>query len=259
MKLLPLILLFLIQPALAQKKITAQTFQHSVRPVLNAILSDFYQMMAQFPEFPKELTGIVDEIDDLHGEKDLIREKCPRRLEKACLANIDKLRAKLSVIQAKSLALISHQGMSESLHMNPLGGMRATNQFVEELEELKATLDNASLILKAGASLKRPTLQIVKRVDELSTFVSLTVVEFIPFDYKEDFRHFYFNFIHPVQQHIARDKNYEFLNSNMNSLNFALNLLNQNLTKRSKKTPPGMAPYLAVIHNRWNSILRYHF
>ena len=257
MKFLPLFLLLLMNPAFAQRKINAQTFHSSARPVLNAILSDFYQMMEQFPEFPKELTGIVDEIDDLHGEKDFIREKCPRQLEKACLPNIDKLRAKLSAIQAKALTLISHQNMSESLHMNPLGGMRTTNQFIEELEELKATLDNASLILKAGASLKRPTFQIIKRVDELSTFVSLTVVEFIPFAYKEDFRHFYFNFIHPVQQHIARDKNYEFLNRNMNSLNFALNLLNQNLTKRSKKTPPGMAPYLSVIHSRWNSLLRY--
>lgn len=259
MKFLPLILLFLIQPVWGQRSFNSQGLQSTIRPILSAILSDFYQMMTQFPEFPKELITVVDEIDDLHGEKELIREKCPRRLEKACLANIDKLRAKLSLIQTKSLALISHQGMSESLHMNPIGGIRATNQFVEELEELKATLDNASLILKAGASLKRPTFQIVKRIDELSTYVSLTVVEFIPFEYKEDFRHFYFNFIHPVQQHVARDKNYEFLNKNMNSLNFALNLLNQNLTKRSKKTPLGMAPYLTVIHNRWNSLLRYYF
>jgi hypothetical protein len=36
-------------------------------------------------------------------------------------------------------------------------------------------------------------------------------------------------------------------------------LLNQSLTKRNKKTPEGMGPYLATIHNRWNSILRYYF
>jgi len=246
-------------PALAQKNMNSQAFQSSVRPVLNAILSDFYQMMTLFPDFPKELISVVDEIDDLHGEKDLIREKCPRRLDNTCLDNINKLREKLSVLQAKTLTLISHQSMSSSIHMNPLGGMRTTNQFMAELEELKATLDNAAFILKAGAPLKRPTDQIVKKVDELSTYVSLTVVEYIPYEYKEDFRHFYFDFIHPVQQHIARNKNYEFLNKNMNSLNYALNLLNQNLTKRSKKTPPGMAPYLSVIHNRWNSLLRYYF
>ena len=189
----------------------------------------------------------------------MIREKCPRNLEIACLENITNLRNRLVGVQAKTLALISRQKMSSSLHMNPLAGIRTTNEFMLELEDIKGSLDNAALILKAGASLKMPTYHVVKKIDELSTFVSLTVVEYIPFTYQEDFRNFYFNFIHPVQQQISKNQNYEFMNRNINTLNFALNLLNQNLTKRNKKTPEGMAPYLSVIHNRWNSILRFYF
>lgn len=259
MKLLLLFSLSFSMSAFAQRNLNSQSFQANVRPVLSGILSDFYQMITLFPDFPKELIGIVDEIDDLHGEKELIREKCPRNLDINCLPNIINLRNRLVGIQAKTLGLISRQKMSSSLHMNSLAGIRTTNEFMMELEEIKGVLDNASLIMKAGASQKKPTFHVIKQIDELSTYISLTVVEYIPYIYKADFRHFYFNFIHPIQQQISKHQNYEFLNRNLNSLNFALNLLNQNLTKRNKKTPEGMAPYLSVIHNRWNSLLRYYF
>jgi hypothetical protein len=98
----------------------------------------------------------------------------------------------------------------------------------------------------------------IKELDELTTIVSLAVMEYIPLNYKEDFRHFFFNFIHPIQQQISKKNNYEFLNRNIYSLNFSINLLNQTLTKK-KKTPEGMAPFLAVIHNRWNSIIRNYY
>ena len=259
MKIVLIFTLLLSTSAFAQKQLGPGPFQANVRPILSGILSDFYQMITLFPDFPKELVSIVDEIDDLHGEKELIREKCPRTLELACLSNITNLRNRLVTVQAKTLGLISRQKMSPSLHMNPLAGIRTTNEFMLELEEIKGYLDNAALIIKAEATQKKPTLFVVKQIDELSTFVSLTVVEYIPFLYKEDFRHFYFEFIHPVQQQLNKAQNYEYLNRNITSLNFAVNLLMQNLLKRNKKTPDGMGPYLAVIHNRWNQIQRYYY
>jgi len=71
---LPILLLISLS-ANAQKSISAQTFQTNVRPVLSGILSDFYQMIMLFPDFPKELVGIVDEIDELHGERSLVSER----------------------------------------------------------------------------------------------------------------------------------------------------------------------------------------
>ena len=258
MKFIFLILFALSLRANDQKALGPEAFQSSARPVLAGILNDFYQMITLFPDFPKELISIVDEIDDLHGAKENLREKCPRYLTNSCLESINALRVRLSSIQAKTLKLVANQKISSNLNMNPLGGMRTTNQFQLGLEEIKGELDNSSLIIKAGASDKKATYPIIKKIDELSTYISLTVVEYIPFLYQDEFRHFYFTFIHPVQQQISKHKNYEFLNKNINSLNFSLNLLNQSLTKRNKKTPEGMAPYLLMIHNRWNSLFRYY-
>lgn len=259
MKVLSLFLLFLSFSVHAQRNISPATYQANVRPILSGILGDFYQMVTLFPDFPKELIGVLDEVDELHAQKALIVEKCPRTLNLTCIDNINNLKQHLVEVQAKTLELIARQKMSYNLHMNPISGIRTSYDFQLELEELKGLLDNSSLILKAGANQKKPTHHIVKKVDELSTYISLTVVEYVPFLYREDFRHFYFNFVHPVQQQMSKPQGHEFLNRNVNSLNFALNLLNQNLTKRNKKTPEGMAPYLSTLHNRWNSILRYYF
>jgi hypothetical protein len=259
MKLLIVSLLFLSFESHAQKKLGPEQFQSSIRPVLSGILSDFYQMISLFPDFPRELITIIDELDGIESEKASLLEKCPKRLEKSCLENINRLRGKFLSIQAKSFKLIANQKMNSNLHMNPLGGIRSTNEFQFKLESIKGELDNASLIISAGANQKKETYQLIKKMDELSTYASLTVVEYVPFSYQADFRHFYFNFIHPLQLHISQYKNHEFLYRNIDSLNFAINLINQNLTKRNKKTPEGMAPFLALMHNRWNSILRYYY
>lgn len=259
MKVIVLLILFLSGAAQAQRRLTPQVFQSKVRPTLNAIVNDFYQMITLFPDFPKELVGVVEHLDDISIYKQDLIAGCPRLLDDKCLSAIDSLREKLSGLEAKTLQLSSSQKTSASPYINTLGGMRLISQFRVELQELKGMLDNSSFLIKAQLKEKRETFLIIKKLDELKTLLSLTVVEFIPYLYKEDFRKFLFAFVHPIEQHVAKNSNYEFLNQNVNSLNFALNLLNMNLTKRSKKTPEGMAPYLSLMHNRWNSLLRYYF
>jgi hypothetical protein len=254
-----ILFIVLSNAAFAQKSLNAITFQANVRPVLSGILSDFHQMIALFPDFPQDLIGITYEVQNFHSEQELLKEKCPRFLEKACLTNINNIRIRLQNIQSKTLKLISSQKITPNLHMNPIGGLRMISEFQIQTEQIKGILDNSALIIKAGASERKSTYEIIKLIDELSTYLSLTVVGFVPYTYREDFGHFYFNFIYPIQQQISKNQNYEFLNKNINSLNFSINLLNQNLTKRNKKTPEGMAPYLALMHNRWNSLLRYYF
>lgn len=247
-----------IGQAQAQRSLNRESFMVNVRPVLNGILNDFYQMVALFPDFPKEIIPLVQELDTITTDKEQLKETCPRVVEKSCAKTIESIRTKLSSIRLLSLKLLSEQKMSSALYINSMAGQRVVTQFDSEVEEIKSYLDNASYLLTAGIKQKRETYYILKELDELNTLMSLALVEYIPYMYKDDFRHFYFNFVGPIQLQISKNKNYEFLNRNVNSLNFAINLLNMNLTKR-KKTPEGMGPYLSVIHNRWNSLLRYYF
>jgi hypothetical protein len=256
-----LILFFLIisSPLWAQKSVGPDTFQTQVRPVLNGIVNDFYQMITLFPNFPTDLPSIVDHLNKIQQEKDRLLEKCPQRLAKECDEEINKIRSNLLSSSLQTQKLLSNFTPEKSLYITSQAGIRTVQTLLLKIENIKTDLDIISLTLKAKAKHKKNTIDLVKSIDELATFASLSIIEFVPFHYQSDFRHFYFQFIHPIELHVSKKKNYEFLNRNINALNFALNLLNQNLTKRSKKTPEGMAPYLSVIHNKWNSLLRYYF
>jgi hypothetical protein len=259
MRFLLLLILIYAPHGFAQKTLGRDTFMVNVRPALNAILSDFYQMITLFPDFPKGLIPLIQELEGITSEKEALKERCPRTITVECKDTLNSIRGKLLKIKLQSLSLMKDQEVSKSLHLNALSGWRLISDFDSDLEEVKGYLDNTSFLITAQIPHKRPTYTIIKELDELHTLLSLAVVAYIPYDYRNDFRHFYFNFVHPVQIQISKFKNYEFLNRNVNSLNFAINLLNMNLTKRNKKTPDGMGPYLAVMHNRWNSLLRYYF
>lgn len=259
MKYLLMICLTLTTPAIAQRSLSQEAFRANVRPVLSGILNDFYQMIALFPDYPREIIPLMEEIDRLSENKENLRSHCPRVLNESCMPDIRQLQERLSELSMKTMKTRAQLRMSATLYIGNLAGLRLLDEFEARLENVKAVFDNKSFFIKAKISEKKETYPMIKQLDELSTLMSLAVVEFIPFTYKEDFRHFYFNFVHPIEINISKNQNYEFLNRNVNSLNFTLNLLNMNLTKRNKKTPEGMGPYLNTIHNRWNSLLRYYF
>lgn len=215
-------------------------------------------MVSLFPDFPRELIPLIEQLDTMTVDKENLKESCPRLIDDKCKSSVDSLRQKLSTLRLLSLKLFRGQKTSSALHLSALSGMRIVSEFDTEIEKIKGDLDNASFLMSAKIPNKRDTYSLLRSLDQLNTMVSLSVVEYVPYLYKEDFRHFYFNFVHPIQIQISKNKNYEFLNRNVSSLNFAINLLNMNLTKR-KKTPEGMAPYLATVHNRWNSLLRYYW
>jgi hypothetical protein len=258
MRIILFLILILSPHAFAQKSLGRESFMVNVRPVLNGILGDFYQMVTLFPDFPHELIPVIQGLDELTPQKELLRSACPRRIDAKCKATIDDIRIRLARLRTQTMVLLNAHKLAAAPYVNSLAGLRIVTEFDGELEEVKGLLDNSSFLIAAQIPQKRETYFILKELDELNTLLSLAVVEHIPFPYKEDFRHFFFNFVHPIQQQISKNNNHEYVNKNITALNFAVNLLNQTLTKK-KKTPEGMGPFLATIHNRWNSLLRYYF
>jgi hypothetical protein len=243
----------------AQRHLSQEAFRGHVRPLLSGILSDFYQMITLFPDYPKDMIQIMEELARLSENKENLRVHCPRVLSEQCFPDIRMLQERLSDLSRKTMHTRANLKMSHTLFLANLSGLRILEEFEAKLESIKGVLDNKSFFIKAKIPEKKETYPLIHDLDELGTLMSLAVVEFVPYSYKEDFRHYYFNFVHPIEVNVNKNQNYEFLNRNVTSLNFALNLLHLNLTKRNKKTPEGMNPYLETMHNRWNSILRYYF
>jgi hypothetical protein len=251
-------LLFSFQ-SFAVKRLSSETFQINVRPVINGIINDFYQMVGLFPDFPKETSPIIFEVESLTDEGLTLKEKCPGKISHSCQANLKQLKSRLDSLSLRCLRLLSSLRAQDGLQLHFEGAIRTISNFQTEVEEFKGMVENLSLVIKARTGRSMETLLLIKRIDELNAFSSMLLIENIPQLYREDFRQFFFNFVRPLQHQMARKTNFEYMNKNVTELNFHLNLLNQNLTKRSKKTPEGMGPYLVLMHNRWNNILRFYY
>lgn len=187
----------------AQKTLSKEAFQGNVRPVLNGIINDFYQMVSLFPDFPKEIINLVDTMKDLGVEKENLRIGCPRILTKKCLGAIDNIRGKLSALEATTLKLSSEQRPPSALYLNGIGGMRLIMEYSLSLSRIKGQLDNSSFLIRGQIPIRRDTYRVIKELDELNTLLSLAVVEYVPYNYKEDFRHFFFNFVHPDRKSVV--------------------------------------------------------
>jgi hypothetical protein len=242
----------------AQKSVGREVYMINVKPVVSGILNDFYQMVSLFPDFPKNMVPLIQKVDSLNSDKEILRITCPGLINIKCKSTVNSLRAKLIDIRSISLLLLSEKQHSQTFQINNLSALRIMSDFDSLLEEIKSDLDNSSFLMTAGIHQKKETYYILKSLDELNTYISLGLIEYVPNLYREDFRQFFFNFVNPLQRQISHNTNHDFLYRNLNTLNFSINLLNQTLTKK-KKTPEGMGPYLSVIHNRWNSLLRYYY
>lgn len=253
-----ILLLLCTSTTWAQRRLDQNTYQIKVRPILSGIVGDFYQMITLFPYFPQEIIPVIQGMSEFSGHKDNLLASCPGLMTKECNTTAKSIREELFKIQTLSLKLKRQVKMSPDLHLSSISALRFISQFDLKLESIKASLDNTSFLINAGIPVRMETHTIIKDLDELDTLISLALQEFIPFAYREDFQQFFLNFIHPIKTHLAKRANPEFLYRNMNPLNFSVNLLNMNLTKR-KKTPDGMDSYLATMHARWNSLLRYYF
>jgi hypothetical protein len=258
MKFIFLIIFFFNHSTWAKNSVSAQVFQTNVKPILSGIISDFYQMIGLFPGYPQNMIWVAQEFNKIEFERSLMIDSCQHQMDKNCLQIIDELRKKIGMIEEKTLNILSQKNVDSSLYLNNLIGVRNLSEMHADLIQFKYQLNNSSFIYRSNIKSKNNVYHFIKNLDELQAKISICLIEFMPHKYKEEFRGFYINFVHPIEKQIYRTTNYIYFNKNIDNLNFSLNLLNQNLTKRNKKTPEGMAPYLSTIHNKWNSIIRYY-
>lgn len=251
-----IVILFLFHhgQALAQRQVSPQTFSTHIRPLLNSIHNDFFHVLNQFPEFPKELPALIHQLYEQQDLKNQIPLECPRQVTPQCKLEVLSLNNQLSALTLSLQNMNSTLKARGSVYLGSLIGVKHSLNAMNLLWSLKTELDLAVFLIDAEIPTQLGSLEIVQRLDEIRTELILSMLEFVPELYQPDFKTFYFEFIHLLRL----NKNTQYLQSNLNRLDFNLNLFVQNLTKRNKKTPEGSNQYLQLMHMRWNGIQRFY-
>jgi hypothetical protein len=252
------VLIFLTKFTWGNSTISPQTFQINIKPILSSIIQDYYQMLSLFKGYPPEIISIVKLFNNLEDEKKSLENICSQKNPNDCFTLLAKIKNQINEIETLSLGLLGNIELENSLYFNSIIGIRQVTELHLGLMELKYKLSQISFLQYTKIKNQKSPYRLMKMIDELQLKSSLCLIDFVPRQYKEEIKTFYFDFIFPLERQLKRDSNVIFFNQRLNALNFSLNLLNQNLTKRNKKTPEGWAPYLLTIHNKWNSIFRYY-
>lgn len=240
--------------ALALRQLTPQAFSSRVTPSLNSIQSDFFQILNQFPDFPKELPSLINNFYAHQEMKNHLPLECPRLLNPQCTKEINTLKNHILNLNETLEAIVAKVKPANSLYLYSLTGIKHLTHSSHLLWTLKLEMDFASFLIDAELPSSLRSLDVIHRLDQIRTELILGMLHFIPSLYRPEFETFYFEFIHPLRM----NKNHDFFINNFSRLNFNLNLFVQSLTKRNKKTPEGSNQYLQLMHMRWNGILRFY-
>lgn len=244
--------------AQAQRELPPGVFKSVARPQLSGIINEFYQMIEQFPDFPKDMNHMINTSRQFEEDRQLLVQTCPRYINDFCLATLERMLKGVQELDLQTTKFYGALRSNNEPYISALTGLRFIDLYQNELMRLKSSLEFASFTYRAKKS-QIKTDPIILLHDRMKTYLSLSVPEFTPYIYKEDFKQFYMNFIRPLEHHLSTPTAHTFFYKNLKELNFNLNLLHQNLTKRSKKTPQGMSGSLNSLQMRWNLILRSYY
>lgn len=240
--------------AFTPRTLSPQVFSSRVTPTLTSIQSDFFQILNQFPDFPKELPPLINNFYLHQDIKNQLPLECPRELNPQCAKEILTLKKYIVDLNEALDSVVSKLKPTIANDLNSLIGIKYINNASNLLWSLKMEMDFASFLNDAQLSSSLKSLEVIHRLDQIRTELILGMLQFIPQLYQVEFKTFYNDFIHPLRL----NKNHDFFVDNFTRLNFNLNLFVQSLTKRNKKTPEGSNQYLQLMHMRWNGILRFY-
>lgn len=254
--LIPLLSLYLCLPlwAFTPRDLTPQVFSLRVTPTLTSIQSDFFQVLNQFADFPKELPPLINKFYLNQEIKIQLPLECPRDLNSQCIKEIAALKKYIVELNESLDSVISTLRPASANELNPLIGIKHISSASNHLWGLKMEMDVASFLIDAQLPSNLKSLEVIHKLDQVRSELILAMLEFIPVLYQREFKTFYNEFIDPLRM----NKNHDFFISHFARLNFNLNLFVQSLTKRNKKTPEGSNQYLQLMHMRWNGILRFY-
>ncbi|MEZ4430409.1 MAG: hypothetical protein R3A51_22250 [Nannocystaceae bacterium] len=246
---------------MAQRSVSNQQFSIHIKPQLRGILTEFYHMLPRFPDYPEKLVEIQKKMQELSEIKSAL-VTCPRKTKATqCLGPLKLLQKNLNELDLLSFEAIQSFNARNETYLSNLMGQAFFQSYTKTLQLVDTNTEVWSMTIGARNLTKTEwdPYQTIKHLDEMQSYLSLSLVEFIPYIYQQDFRNFYFNLISPLEKNIDTNSASKFFQQNVEMLNFHLNLLNQNLTKRNKKTPENMSSSLFQIHSRWNSVLKYYY
>src|SRR5690606_17413312 len=119
-----ILLLGITTHAFALRQLTPQAFSSRVTPALNSIQSDFFHILNQFPDFPRELPPLINSFYNHQEIKNHLPLECPRLLNSQCIKEVNTLKSYLFDFNTKLDSIITKLKPTPTNYLNPIVGIK---------------------------------------------------------------------------------------------------------------------------------------
>lgn len=227
-----------------QIQLNEARYSTSVRPVLQSISNDFYELLNFLRPEIQNLGSIAHYNIKIKVEMNHIGKVCPKDVQKNCqasLANIEfylhKQEIEFSKLMVKPLCVLETSAYcSSSSH---------------DLQE--AYLYN----LKAQAKLRHQNFYELKlETDRLRTQTHNLMGQLIPDKDRKEIELVWFDFFKNIEEFFLTQNNPKLFLEWIDKLNFSINEFNMTVEQKEKNYKPGFRPRVEQIHSKWNVMIR---
>lgn len=233
-------------------KISDSSFNQSVRPLLESMNHDFFDLYELTSGERKEPRNLSSQYRKIKTEINYIKKVCPVNPLIRCKASFEVIQSALRVID-EQLTHLSKNTKCQSYRFQSCPII--SNILENEIVSLYRARQNLMLSY-ASSGHQKIFLEFIKDIDLAHAYHHGFMAQTLPETIYPILFTYYTSFIQPTDSLIIPMRNGKTFNNWVDRLNFAVNEFHLNLEQKQKLIPAQYMNKASEIHGKWNGWLR---
>jgi len=241
--------------------LTRESFFRWVRPQSRSIVQEYYHLLKKLDPVHANLIQIKNLISE-------IRQKWTK-WEQSCFTMNPQCEKDLKEIYDKNHRLesllfnVTDKGINyvSAYNNNKIDSFLILSGALDKIRRLNYELLHSleEALITSQTSYERyssPKSKFNGLLHEMGLASEIIITSQVSKSYKKEFDFLWVSFISKLDRYVIKEKNMKFLINRLEDLNISWNSFHMKMAKGNKGLPLPLVKLIAIMHNRWNSILK---
>lgn len=233
-------------------KVNDPQFNSSVKPLLNSISSDFFEIYDQLNPELTEVKNLNHYFKKINIELNHIKKVCPKEPSYFCKASFEVINENIKKID------YDLKSLGDKKHCNP-SNLASCGIIKNIIENEILTINKSKLLLNlmTGHSKNDKFFYDFQKSFDLSyAFHQSFIFQTLPKTNGSFYQNFLTSFIAPVENILIPSGSGALFTQWLDRLNFSINELNVIVDQKQKQLPNKIVSDVSKMHDKWNGWLR---
>jgi len=237
-------------------EVTEYEFRRYIKPQLRSITQDYKTLIMSLNPELKYLKKSFVYLRDLQLLQLNVVKKCKTKNNIRCNTHMAKVETIIKNLLRDSQKKVN---LTSNKHLNIDEKIKSKTQlelYRQELFNAQVLLRNLSFQRKISNVSETEYKEFAFLLDKIAVNFHIFIIKSSDNRFQDELNAFWTNFVKPVTKYILIQDNKKYFENKITTLNITWNTLNVMLTKRNRKISKQTNTLLAIMHRRWNNILK---